>query len=286
MSDLQFYAVTAAGPLPLPTPAGATDFLDLYQGLTLGVYSVLRTFAHNKFLHLADHLARTAQSMRLLGWQEPLAEAALRRALHTVCTAAPYPETRVRIDVLAQPAHALGVETRLLIALMPFTPPPATLYSQGVAVGFAQGLARANSLVKLADFATARQRTVTGVPAYEALLLDPAGRILEGVSSNFYSFRRGALYTAGAEVLEGVTRRIILQLAATAGIPVHFEPVSADQVGLLDEAAISSSSRGLVPVVAIEGQPISDGRPGPLTRRLMGEYEAYVRRTVKTAVED
>ena len=68
MSDLQLFALTVTGPVRLACPEGATDFPALYHDVALGVYAVLRTFAHNQFLHLDAHLARTVQSMRLLQW--------------------------------------------------------------------------------------------------------------------------------------------------------------------------------------------------------------------------
>lgn len=284
MSTLQFFAITDRGPQPLSVPADATDFTGLYTGLELGVYSVLRTFDHNKFLHLEHHLARTQRSMRGLGWAYELDQARLRRALHRLCTAHPAPETRVRIDVLAAPAHALGVDSRELIALMPFTPPPPALYRDGVTLAFATGLSRAHPEVKRADFANARQRIAATATAYEYLMTNARGEILEGASSNFYGVRAGAIYTAGEGVLSGITRRILLDLAAAHEIPVHLTPVGVDQVATLDEAVISSSSRGLMPVVEIAGHPIGDGRPGPIARTLMAAYDAYVRDAVRPAV--
>jgi branched-chain amino acid aminotransferase len=286
MSQFQLYAVTSREPQPLAVPPSAVDFADLYTDLSLGVYSVFRTFDHNKFLWLDHHLARTVASMQLLGWTYELDEGALRQALHTVCTAAPFAEMRVRIDVLAAPATALGTESRVLVALMPFTPLPASYYEAGVAVGFVEGLARQNPRIKTAAFVAARKaQGPTPSTVYEQLMTGADGVILEGVSSNFYGFRQGTLYTAGAGVLEGITRRILLDLATQAGIPVKLEPVYVDAVSMLDEAAISSSSRGLLPVVMIEGQPIGNGRPGPLSRRLMRLYDDYVVGAVKTAVE-
>ena len=153
----QLYALTAAGPQPLPVPPTAADFTDLYDELALGVYSVIRTFHHNRFLHLDHHLVRTVRSMALLGWDYQLDEQRLRRAIHDLCTAYPAPEMRIRIDILAAPATARGSDSRELLALMPFTPPSPTLYVEGVTVGFATGLHRANPLAKTADFAKARK---------------------------------------------------------------------------------------------------------------------------------
>jgi branched-subunit amino acid aminotransferase/4-amino-4-deoxychorismate lyase len=86
-------------------------------------------------------------------------------------------------------------------------------------------------------------------------------------------------------VLAGVTRRILLDLAAQLGIPVVLEPVPLAEVAALDEAALSSSSRALVPIVQIEQTVIGNGRPGPVCRRLLAAYNQFVQSAVKTAVE-
>lgn len=283
MSNLQLFAVTDQGPQPLPTPADAKDFTDLYHGLALGVYSVVRTFDHNKFLCLEHHLARTVKSMRLLGWDYHLDEQRLRQAMHTLCSAFPAPEMRVRIDVLAEPARSLGTESRELLALMPFAPLPADYYTHGVAVTVATNLQRANPLIKRADFAEARKRSDSGAASYEVLLVH-GDKILEGASSNFYGVRNGVLYTAGAGVLEGITRAIILDLVQQLQLPLCLEPLQVNEIHTLTEAAISSSSRGLLPVVQIDGTIIGNGKPGPITRQLMTAYETFVAAHVQAAI--
>ena len=285
MSDLQLFAITAAGPQPLPTPNDAKDFTDLYHGFALGVYSVIRTYGHNKFLRLDHHLARTVKSMGLLGWDYQLDESRLRQAIHTLCTAFPSPEMRVRIDVLAEPAYRLGTESRELLALMPFTPLPSTYYTQGVTVDFAADLHRINPLIKTADFADARKRSSHSPAAYESLLV-ANGKILEGASSNFYGVRAGVLYTAGQGVLEGITRSVILDLARQLPMPVQLAAITVNEVSELAEAAISSSSRGLLPVVQVGETVIGTGQPGPNTQRLMAAYEAFVAQNVRTAIDD
>jgi len=219
------------------------------------------------------------------------------------------------------PAEALGTTSRELIALQPFTPPPPELYERGVAVGFAGGLAREQPLAKTADFAARRPATaglaalerplerpptadgrplpeqpsatdplaaVGGRPSavvpYEYLLLDSAGRILEGTGTNFWAVRDGVMYTAGEGVLEGITREILLQLIAGLGIPLRLEAVGAADVATLDEAALSGSSRALLPVVSIAGQTVGDGRPGPIVGRVLAAYNAFVAENVRTAM--
>lgn len=294
MSQFRLYAIDDDGPRPLPVPEGATRFADLYHGLPLGAYTALRTFGHNRFLYLDRHLARTERSLALLGIDYALDEARLRRALHAVVTAVPWPEMRVRIDVLAAASELVGRE---LIAIQPFTPPPPSLYERGVAVDFAAGTARDNPLAKSADYAARRPSSAglaqleqtASVPVaepYELLLLDGRGRILEGTGTNFWAVRDGVVWTAGEGVLEGVTRAIVLRIIEELGIPLRLEAIDAGATATLDEAALSGSSRAFLPVVSIAGQAVGDGRPGPVSRRILAAYNAFVAEHVRPAIPE
>jgi branched-subunit amino acid aminotransferase/4-amino-4-deoxychorismate lyase len=276
--------VTEHGAQPLPVPAQATGFADLYDGLAVGVYSALRTYEHNKFLSLEDHLARTERSMALLGWQYELDRTQLCRALHEVCTAYPAPDSRVRFDVLAEPAF--NTNSRVLIALMPLIPIPDHFYEEGVAVGFAPDLWRENPLAKTADFVQKRRAYAAGTQdCFDYLLVDKNNCILEGASSNFFGIRDGVAYTVGSGMLEGITRKLILdELLPQLNIPLHFEPVCVSDIPNLDEAALSGSSRAFLPVVKIGDQVVGNGRPGPISQRIFTAYNELVQRSVKTAV--
>jgi branched-chain amino acid aminotransferase len=284
METVQLFAVEKAGIRPLPIPHHVTSFDQLYDGLELGVYSALRTFAHNKFLYLADHIQRTRDSMQLLGWPDVLDEAGLRRGLHQACSNYSLPEARVRFDYLAAPPHHLGTDSRLLIGLMPFTPPPPALYQNGVRVGFAPDLARENPLAKTADFAQARRAYKTGGDIYEYLLLNEQNQILEGTGTNFYGVIDGVFRTAGAGVLAGITRKIILDLVEELHIPLSLTPIGVAEISQLSEAALSGSSRALLPVVQIGDVVVGNGRPGPLCQKILAAYNNFVAREIKTAI--
>ena len=285
VNEVQLFAVTPTALQPLPVPDSARSFADLYEGLSLGVYSALRTFAHEKFLCLSEHIERTKKSMALLGWDYQLDERLLRQALHQVCSAYPGEEMRVRFDVLAAPATALGSDSRLLVAVIPFSPPSPLLYERGVAVGFAPDLAREQPLAKTAVFAQHRQRYELGQSdLYEYLLLDENGRLLEGATNNFDAVREGVIYTAGEDILEGITRKIILALLPEIGVPVRLQAITKQEIPTLDEAFLSGSSRAVLPVIAIAGQPIGTGQPGAIARRLLIAYNDFVARSIKTAV--
>ena len=195
----------------------------------------------------------------------------------------------MRFDILAAPAGALGSKSRELIALQAFAPPPQSLYETGVKVALADpALSRENPRAKTADFAARRPALAMDATSverpYEYLLTTADGRILEGSGTNFYGVVDGILRTAGEGVLEGITRRIILEQAEQLDIPVSFEPVMVHELGVLDEAALSGSSRAMLPVVQIGDQMIGDGRPGPVTLRLLQAYQRYLRDHIRPAV--
>ncbi len=270
---ITFYEVAErAGRRPLrPLPA-ITTFDDLPPD---SIYSSFRTFNGNTFLYLEEHLARARRSAVRLGWQ-PLNEPLLRRAIHAA-RLPDEPDVRIRFDFWA--------DGRILLALIPFTPPPAAFYRDGVQVQTAHGIGRRDPLDKTADFVQARARyRQTHEDVYEFLLVD-GDAILEGFTSNFYGVRDGVLYSAGEGVLEGITRRIILELLPALNIPLMLKAVKTADLPALDEAAMSSSSRGLLPITMINGRPVADGRPGPIIRQLMRAYDKFVDGAVKTALE-
>jgi len=278
MTELELHAMTPAGPRRLEVPAGAAAQHELYADLELGVYSGLRTYEHTRFLRLEDHLERTQQSCGLLGLVHELDHHGLRRALHELCGAWPGADSRVRFDVLAAPVRALGIESRVVIALGPLLEVPDELRREGARVQLSGDITRPDPVIKRAEFVERRIPYLPGTPeAYETIMTSPEGDLLEGTSTNFFAVRDGHLLTAPAEVLEGITRRIVLELAEEARIPTRLAPVSTGDIPLLHEAFVTSSSREIVPVVAIGQVTVGSGRVGPLTRRLLSLYRLHAR---------
>jgi D-alanine transaminase len=113
----------------------------------------------------------------------------------------------------------------------------------------------------------------------EAWLIDQAGNVTEGSASNAYIVDdAGRLIThpLGHRILGGVTRSVVLELAQSVQIKVVERPFTLDEVRGAREAALSSTSSLLLPVVAIDGAPVGDGRPGPVVRRLMELYAGHL----------
>jgi branched-chain amino acid aminotransferase len=106
------------------------------------------------------------------------------------------------------------------------------------------------------------------------------GQVLEGSSSNFFALLNGVLRTAGDGVLAGVTRGIVLE-AAKGLLPIVTEPISLNDMPNLREAFITSISRAVLPVVAIDAEVVGSGVPGPYTREIIQRFNARLERELE-----
>lgn len=238
-----------------------------------GAYTTFRTYGERTcVIGLRDHLRRLEASARALGWRGPWDESAIRATLSKILATFHTPEARVRIvfDTSQCPGD-------FYFLLEPLQPLPPDIYEQGVAT-ITRHIVRHDPNTKATDFLAQQEALRRQLPpgVFEVLLTDAVGCILEGSSSNFFAVVNGCLITAPDNlVLKGITRARVLALAQEAHLPVDFTPV-CPPFERLDEAFITSSSRGVVPVVHIDTCTIGTGKPGPITRHLHDAYNAYI----------
>ena len=103
--------------------------------------------------------------------------------------------------------------------------------------------------------------------------------------SNLFLVTERGLQTAPTRgVLPGITRNILMGLAGEQGVTVIEDPVHRDRLGDVREAFFSTSVRGVLPVVGIDGAELGEGSPGPVTRKLMEAYAAYCAREARPAL--
>jgi branched-chain amino acid aminotransferase len=114
-------------------------------------------------------------------------------------------------------------------------------------------------------------------PGAWAVLLDEHGYLTEGTSCNFFIVARGELLTPPAhDILRGVSRGHIFELADELGLPCRESNLEPYDVLQADEAFLTASSFCLLPVTRFEGRAVGDGQVGPITRRLLNAWSAEV----------
>jgi len=105
-----------------------------------------------------------------------------------------------------------------------------------------------------------------------AVLLDADGGITEGRGWNIFALRGGRLLSPDGGVLEGITRKTVLELSAALNIEGRLARITADELRGADEVFLSSTAGGIMPVKSIDGDAVGDGAPGPVTQRLTALY--------------
>ena len=106
------------------------------------------------------------------------------------------------------------------------------------------------------------------------LLLDHEGNLTEGPSVNVFALFGGKLVSPERGVLEGMTRQTVMELCAETNVKAEFGNIKPDDLRAADEAFLTSSAGGIMPVTKVDDKVIGNGSPGPLTLRLKDLYWA------------
>ena len=247
---------------------------EVSRQLPQGVYSTFRTFgACEKVLGLNAHLDRLyvpASEMRI---QPSTSKGELRETMRQLLAPHRPRDAKVRISLSLNEA----AQGQIFVAIEPLKLLDENVYRQGIKV-ISSSVSRTDPRLKSTSFISnsENQRLLlakTGI--FEALIVKN-GRIFEGMTSNFYAVSAGKIITARYNILLGVTRRFVLRLARSAGIGIEYRSLRIDEVAGISEAFITSSSRGVVPVVSVDNIPIGKGSPGNVAPMLRHVYDAYV----------
>lgn len=108
----------------------------------------------------------------------------------------------------------------------------------------------------------------------EAILLDWRGYISEGSGENVFIVRKGVIATPplSASILEGITRDAVIKIARDLGYTVEERDITRDELYSADEAFMTGTAAEITPIVEVDGKPVGEGTPGPVTRKLQKEY--------------
>ena len=173
------------------------------------------------------------------------------------------------------------VKPSLVITTLRLGPPPATALEPGVAIITIPDIrwrrCDIKSIALLPNVLGKQQAVDAG--AYEAWMVDDDGFVTEGTSTNAWivtADRQLITRSLSHAILGGITRAGLLRMARSEGIEVVERSFTLSEARAAREAFLTSSSHFLLPVARIDGAPVGDGRPGPLTRSLRVLYLSAV----------
>ncbi len=240
----------------------------LTASLSDGFYTTFSTLSGGaRVLGLSAHLKRLYEPAQDLGLHPSVDSKKIREYIAELTRQnLPY-ESRLRLILTKDTGD-------VYIGVQPFVPIPEAVYRDGVHV-ITREMARHDPRIKGTDFIaqSTEQRKLVKDDVYEILLVRNGG-ILEGMTSNFYAFNGKTLITAQKGILLGVTRHAVLRLARGQGMSIEYRSPRVDEN--FNEAFLTSSSRGVVPIVMINGKPVGQGSSGAWTKTLSLAYQAYV----------
>ena len=108
--------------------------------------------------------------------------------------------------------------------------------------------------------------------AHIAVLLGVTGNLTESIGSNVFWWKQGRLFTPATNCLPGITRMTVFDLAKESGVDVETGDYPGDALRAADEAFLSSTAGGIMPVTRVDGRPLGDGSPGRQTLALRDLY--------------
>lgn len=250
-----------------------------------GIYETLRTYHRAPFL-LDRHLRRLRASADAIGLSVPLGDGQFAARIdETMAAAEEAGESYVRL-VVTRGVGALSYdpavcpEPTVVVIVMPHVELPPALRAEGIQVTVSSVIRnhpraldpriKSNNLLNNALAMQEALRRGAG----EALMRNHRGELSECAQSNFFLVRRGEALTPPLEsgLLEGVTRNFLFEIGHAAGVPVRETVLRDADLGTADEAFVTSSTREVLPVTAIDGREVGAARPGPVTRALAREY--------------
>jgi branched-chain amino acid aminotransferase group I len=259
-----------------------------------GLFETMRAYNGKIFL-LERHIKRLSGSAEIIGLGQKLAGIDLAKACRDTLEANNFRDARVRLTVTNGESDVLpwtdaGGKPTVVVTAQPYTPFSAEKYGEGFRVGIASVrryrqsvVASMKSVNYLASVMARREAAAHGLD--EALLLNDDGYIAEGGGSNVFFVKSASLVTPSLDsgVLPGVTREMVMELADGLGTGVTEGTVGLGIIKRCDEAFMTNAMIEVMPLVTIRDEngrmiPISMGKPGKVTRRLMAAYRERVER--------
>jgi len=251
-----------------------------------GIFEGIRAY-HGRVFKLKEHIDRLFNSAKALLLNIPMSHAAMMRAVVETCRKNNLRDGYIR-HVVTRGVGTLGLNPNrckkpsvIIIADKIQLYPPA-MYQKGMAIVTVSTTRNHHNAVNpaikslnyLNNVLAKIEANIAGVE--EAIMLNTAGYVAECTGDNLFIVKDGQMFTPplSAGALYGITRGVVMQLAAEAGMTVSEPDLTRYDLFIADECFLTGTGAELIPVTKIDGRIIGTGRPGPITKKLVKKYHA------------
>jgi D-alanine transaminase len=249
-----------------------------------GVYEVMAV-AHRHIVDEEPHLARLTRSLGELEIARPMDDCALKIVLREVIRRNAVADGIIYLQVtrgVARREHAFPNSAKpvLVVTARNVKPPDPKIAECGISVITIPDIrwrrCDIKSVSPLPNFLAKERARRAG--AFEAWQVDGQGRITEGTSTNAWIVAADGLVVtrqADEAILNGVTRLALLDIIRRQGYRFVERAFTVAEANAAAEAFLTSTTADVLSVVAIDGVPVANGKPGPLARKLREFYIAH-----------
>jgi branched-chain amino acid aminotransferase len=253
-----------------------------------GVFEGIRSYG-GKVFRLGQHLDRLWDSAKAILLEIPISKGQMARAIEDTLVQNGIEDGYIRV-VVTRGCGTLGLDPnkcsnpQVIIITDRIELYPPELYEEGleiITVSTARNHPAAlNPRIKSLNYLNNILAKIEGIQAgcIEALMLNHKGEVAECTGDNIFLARGGVLSTPSQEagILVGITRAVVFELAAEAGIEVVETPLTKHDVYIAEECFLTGTAAEVIPVVKVDSRPIGDGTPGPITKDMIRRFHELI----------
>ena len=253
-----------------------------------GVFEGIRLYGGNIF-RLEEHLERLEYSAKAIMLQPPLSRDELREATCETCRQNGLTDAYIRL-VITRGVGDLGLapwlcpKPTVFIIASKISLYPQEHYDNGLAIvtvptrriGPAALPPTIKSLNYLNNILGKIEAKLFG--ALEAIMLNEQGYVAECTADNVFIVHKGVVITPAVSqgALRGITRDAVIDIAKELGLPLRETDMTRYDIWCADECFLTGSGAEVIPVVKLDGRVIGDGKPGPITQRVLAAFRRRV----------
>jgi D-alanine transaminase len=254
-----------------------------------GIYEVIPVYSRHPF-RLQEHLRRMQHSLDGIRLTNPHSDAEWEGLIHQLIAKNEGEDQYIYLHItrgVAKRDHAFpkNVTPTVFIMSSQLPSPPAELCETGVAAVSAVDNRWDRCDIKaiaLLPNVLLRQLAVDAGAMETVMFRD--GILTEGATSNIFAVENGVILVPPKDkhMLPGITYDLVLELSKDNGIPVEFGQFTEARIRAADELWLTSSTREIQPITHLDGQPVGDGKPGVLFRKMRALYQNYKNLIMRT----
>jgi branched-chain amino acid aminotransferase len=253
-----------------------------------GLFEGIRIYGRKVF-KLDQHLDRLYHGCRYLQFPMVLTQDQLRGVILDTCKKADVDDGYIRVNVtrgsgLGLDPRAVKTEPNVMVMVSTLALYPPEAYERGLDVITTSFRVippdaldpRIKCIGRYAGNIMAKSEA-NRAGAGEGLMLNVQGHVAECTGDNIFAIKGGRLRTPhpSSGILQGITRDTVIELARADGLDVSEDTMTKYDLFAADECFLTGTAAEVIPMVSLDSQPIVDGKPGPVTRRLMAAFREH-----------